>query len=356
MPKSAQFFPDEKSVETERGEDLEVCQCSGCGLIQLSNDPVHYYKEVIRAAGISVEMTEFRLSQFSRWVEKYSLASKKVLEVGCGAGEYLSLMQENNVQAYGIEQRIESVENCIEQGLNVKQDFIDDASQELDFAPYDAFFMLNFLEHLPDPNATLTGICNNLRTDAVGIVEVPNFDMILRENLFSEFISDHLFYFTKETLVSTLIRNGFEVIECDEVWHEYSISAVVKKRRMTDLSSFSQHKKALTKQLHEYIDQFPDNSVAIWGAGHQALAVMSLTQLEGRIKYVIDSAPFKQNKFTPATHIPIVSPENLHVDPVDAVIVVAASYSDEVIGILKNKYDRNMDVAVVRESGLETAW
>lgn len=215
--------------------------------------------------------------------------------------------------------------------------------------------MLNFLEHLPDPNVTMVGICNNLKDDAVGIVEVPNFDMILRKNLFSEFISDHLFYFTKETFISTLNRNGFEIIECDEVWHEYSISAVVKKRKMTDLSAFSQHQKALTIQLHEYIDQFPDKRVAIWGAGHQALAVMSLTQLEGRIKYVIDSAPFKQGKYTPATHIPIVSPATLYTDPVDTVIVMAASYSDEVVKIIHSKFDPLIKVVVLRETGLETA-
>ena len=355
MPKSAQFFPDKDTVKNDKGEDLDIYQCSGCGLIQLNKEPVDYYKQVIRAAGISEEMTTFRQSQFSQWIKDYSLIGKKILEVGCGAGEYLKLMDANNVQADGIEHRIESVERCLEQGLSVKQCFIDSSTTVLDCGPYDAFFMLNFLEHLPDPNATLVGICNNLKDDAVGVVEVPNFDMILRKNLFSEFISDHLFYFTKETLISTLSRSGFEIIECNEVWHEYSISAVIKKRKKTNLSIFSQHQSRLTKQLHEYIDLFPDNSVAIWGAGHQALAVMSLTQLGGRVKYVIDSATFKQKKYTPATHIPIVSPDNLNSDPVNTVIVMAASYSDEVRNIIKEKYSRDISIVVLREDGLDFA-
>ena len=355
MPKSAQFFPDTKTLKEDKGEDLEVCQCSGCGLIQLSNEPVHYYKEVIRAAGISTEMTEFRQQQFSNWIEQYSLINKRIIEIGCGAGEYLTIMNKNDVYAYGIEQGSESVNQCINQSLKVKRVFIDDSTQVLDDGPFDAFYMLNFLEHLPDPNTTLTGIYYNLSNDAIGLIEVPNFDMILRENLFSEFISDHLFYFTKDSLVSTLTRNGFDVLECNEVWHDYSISAVVKKRSKTDLSTFKNHQQQLTKQLEAFISQFPDKSVAIWGAGHQALAIMALAELGGKIKYVVDSAPFKQGKYTPATHIPIVPPSTLKESPVDAVIVIAASYSDEVISILKNKYDRSMDIAVIRESGLETA-
>lgn len=352
MPKSAQFFPDADTLNEDKGEDLEICQCSGCGLVQLSNEPVHYYKEVIRAAGISAEMTEFRQRQFSDWIEKYVLSGKKILEIGCGAGEYLSLMAENNVTVFGIEQGLGSVTKCLAQGLIVKQDYIDAPTKRVDNGPFDAFLMLNFLEHIPDPNAALSGIGNNLADDAIGLIEVPNFDMILRNNLFSEFISDHLFYFTKDTFISTLTRNGFDVLECSETWHDYSISAVVKKRKSTDLNIFATYQQRLTHDIHAFISQFSDNGVAIWGAGHQALAVMALTNLENKIKYVVDSAPFKQNKYTPATHIPIVSPNTLYENPVEAVIVMAASYSNEVVRIIQEQHGDNIRVAVLSDHGL----
>ena len=83
-------------------------------------------------------------------------------------------------------------------------------------APFDAFFILNFLEHLPDQRATLRGIYNNLTAGGVGLIEVPNFDMIVRQKLFSEFTADHLFYFTRDTLSTTLSRNGFDIIGCSE--------------------------------------------------------------------------------------------------------------------------------------------
>lgn len=353
MPKAAQYLPDADSLGRDKGVDLEVRQCSGCGLVQLSNSPVPYYKEVIRAASISDEMKKFRRKQFGGFVKKYSLKGKKVIEIGCGGGEYLSIMQDAGAEAYGLEYSPGSVAQCVKNGLKVSRGFIQSSSDRLNGAPFDAFFILNFLEHLPDMNSTLRGIYYNLAYDAVGLVEVPNFDMILRKRLFSEFIGDHLFYFTKETLSSALQQNGFEVIKCNEVWHDYIISAVVKKREKLDISHFYQYQAQLKNEIEAYICSFMDKKVAIWGAGHQALAVISLMDLADKIRYVVDSASFKQGKYTPATHIPIVSPDALDSDPVDAVIVMAASYSDEVAGIIRMKHGRNISIAILRDFGLE---
>ena len=88
------------------------------------------------------------------------------------------------MDAYGIENSAASVAYCIKHKLNVFQDFIESNEQKVAHAPFDAFLMLSFLEHLPQPNAILQGICRNLADDAVGIVEVPNFDMIIKKKLF----------------------------------------------------------------------------------------------------------------------------------------------------------------------------
>ena len=68
---------------------------------------------------------------------------------------------------------------------------------------------------------------------------------------------------------------------------------------------------------------------------------------------VVDSAAFKQGKYTPVTHIPIVSPSALVLDPVDAIIVMAASYSDEIARNIRQKFDANIKVAILRDFGLE---
>lgn len=353
MPNAAQFMPDADTLDQDIGSDLEVCQCSACSLIQLNSQPVHYYREVVRAAAYSPEMRSYRLEQFAELVTKHQLAGKKGLEVGCGRGEYLELLQLSGIDAHGLEFSSDAVIQCQQDGYTAFPGFIDTADHQLPTAPYDAFFILNFLEHLPQPHITLRGIANNLAPDAVGLVEVPNFDMILKKRLFSEFINDHLFYFTGDTMSKILAISGFTVLDCQETWHDYIISATVKKSPKADLDVLTNFQAVIHQDLHNYLDRFKNKKVAIWGAGHQALAVISLLKLQDRVSYVVDSAPFKQGKFTPASHLPIVSPATLQKDPVAVVIVMAASYSDEVARIIRAEYDPNMAVAILRDSGLE---
>lgn len=353
MPKSAQYLPDSRELDTDCGVTLQVGQCAGCGLVQLKNHPVPYFKEVIRAIAVSDEMKRFRQSQFADFIISNQLENKKIIEIGCGKGEFLHLLKEFNVNFYGVEFSAASVEHCRKSGLNVEQRFIEAPNEILPHSPFDAFLILNFLEHLPDPNTLLSGIHYNLCDTAVGIVEVPNFDMLIRGKLFSEFIGDHLLYFTKETLNFTLQYNGFEVLDIQEIWYDYILCAMVRKRQPMDLSEFSQQQAHLTETIQTFIHRFGSRKVAIWGAGHQALALIAQTGIAPDIRYIVDSAPFKQGKFTPATHLPIVAPEKLRTDPVDAIIVMAASYCDEVAGILRRDFPGNMAMAILRDDGLE---
>lgn len=353
MPAAAQCFPTAETLHTDAGTDLDLRQCSSCGLIQLSNAPVHYYKEVIRAAAFSDEMRAFRRVQFQDWIRAHGLEGRKVLEIGCGRGEYLALLDELSLQAFGTEYAAASVKSCLDQSLAVFEAFPSADGDRYDQGLFDAFICLNFLEHWPEPNDTLRGVWRNLSDGAVGLVEVPNLDMIIGKGLFSEFIADHLLYFTRDTLVFTLQYNGFEVIECKPVWHDYILSATVRKRVPTDLGFFEDYRQKISSDLRTFIERFPPGKVAVWGAGHQALAVIALAGVGGQIRYVVDSAPFKQGKFTPATHIPIVSPDTLAGDPVDAVIVMAASYSDEVGRIVRRDFPSVKHIAILRDYGLE---
>lgn len=355
MPGAAQNFPEERTLANDTGSDLDLYECRNCGLIQLAGAPVSYYREVIRAAAFSPEMREFRVGQLADWVARYDLKGKRILEIGCGQGEYLNLLAAAGVEATGLEYARPALEYCRRQGLQAIRGFLSRPSQKLAAPAFDGFMTLNFMEHWPRPINTLRAIHNNLVPGGIGLVEVPNFDMILKEGLYSEFISDHLSYFSRESFAYALQRAGFEVLDTRSVWYDYILSAVVRKRQPIDLSSLRARQEKVSRDIRTFVDRFPARSVAIWGAGHQALAALALGGLGSEIRYVVDSAPFKQGKFTPATHIPIVPPSNLGEDPVRAIIVMAAGYSDEVAQLIRHRYKLEIPVAILRADGLETA-
>jgi SAM-dependent methyltransferase len=353
MPSSAQDFPDINNIHLDKGIDLDVLQCGFCGTIQLKNDSVRYYKEVIRAAGISDKMKLFRQEQFFEFLERFDLFGKKIVEIGCGRGEYLSIMKSCGAEAYGLEYSHDSVEACKDSGLNVYHGFIDSVNYKICESLFDGFFMLNFLEHLPNPLETLRGINNILRKEAYGIVEVPNTELTLKTNNFLDFISDHTFYFTKNSLNTILQLSGFEVLEIQESWSDNLLSAIVKKRSSFDSSGFKETKNHIVSKLDSYIEAFRPNRVAVWGASHMTFSLLPELLNVNYIQYVIDSAKFKQNRFTPVTHIPIVVPDHIRDEPVAAIIVIAAGYSDEIVKIIRKEYGCNIAVSVLSNCDLE---
>jgi 2-polyprenyl-3-methyl-5-hydroxy-6-metoxy-1,4-benzoquinol methylase len=355
MPRAAQHMPDKKGLSADQGVKLELKQCAACSIVQLINEPVPYYRDVIRASSVSGAMKTFRAGQFRRFVKKYELTGKKILEIGCGRGDYLSIMSKTGAISYGLENNKHSVDYCRKNGLKAIRGFVNNESYRIKEGPFDGFYIMSFLEHLPDLRTVLAGIRNNLNHGAVGIIEVPNFDMMLQKKLYAEIIIDHLFYFTKDTLTTCLSNNGFDVLECRPVWHDYILSAIVKKKRAVPMNDASLYFAKLKKEINSYINSIrkKGGKVAIWGAGHQAFTVMSICELSGKIDYVVDSAPFKQGKFTPATHIPIVSPGNLDSNTVNAVIVMAGSYSGEIAGIIRKKYGSALECVILQDYRLE---
>lgn len=340
LPEKVQGFDKIGHKITDKAIDLDIYQCPYCGLIQVLQTPVDYYRDVIRAVAVSDDMREFRNDYFKEFVNFFNLKEKKILEVGCGCGEYMEIMKQFTNNVYGIEHKHSSVENALSKGLNVFETFIEDSASIIPDRPYEAFYIMNFLEHIPNLSEFLRGIYNNLAEDSCGLVEVPNGNFVIKNKMFSEFMLEHLTYFTSDTLRLTLESNGFEVLSCKSIWHDYILSAKVRKRKMTDVRAFDEHKKSLINKLKEMVISAVDNgeNVAVWGAGHQALTLLALAEISDSVSFVIDSAPFKQNCITPVSHIPIYGPEAIKAEGISYVIIMAGSYSDEIKKIIDQKY------------------
>ena len=352
-PRSAQGFLDNLE-ELDDVVDLKIYQCQQCGLVQHDLKPVDYYKDVIRAVAYSEEMGHFREKQLAEWIQKFNLKDKKILEVGSGQGEYLELLlKAGGTNVYGIENSKESVEIAKKKGLNIQQGYLSKDYENSCAENFDAFATFNFMEHWPDISSSLHSLQNSLNESAVGLVEVPNFDFMLKNGMYSEFTTDHIFYFTEKTLRTVLETHGFDVIEINSIWHDYILSAQVKKRTALNISSFTIKQNKIVSELRVFINKFKKNEVIIWGAGHQALAVISIANINSKVSHVVDSAKFKQNKYTPGTHLLIKDPQSIHQDLPKAIIIMAAAYSDEVAKIISSQYPEVKNIVILREDGLE---
>ncbi len=354
MPGSAQNIPDKDELQDDSGISLKLWQCASCGLVQFDCMPVTYYRDVIRSGGFSTTMVNLRRQQYRHLIETYHLEGKKFIEVGCGRGEFLSVLTEFPVEAYGIEHKEDLVEIARGDGLKVQREFLGSKDIVLENAPFDVFLSFNFFEHQPDPNGMLQGIYRNLRDGGIGLITVPSFEYILENDGYYELIRDHLVYYTFDTLKFAVEKNGFEVLE-QEMVNRDTLSIIVRKKSPVNVSRIKESYASIYKQVNEYIEGLKNNkkSIAIWGASHQGFTLASTLKLTDKIEYIIDSAPFKQGKYAPASHIPIVSPDEAVKNPVDAIIIMAPGYTDEIAKIIKERFGKAVQIAVMMTNCLQ---
>jgi SAM-dependent methyltransferase len=352
MPTSAQNIPNGEELSEEHGLQLQLFQCRCCGLVQFDTPPVDYYKKVIRAGGGTTTMINLRQTQYADFITRFNLTGKKIVEIGCGQGEFLSILSDFDVKPVGIEYSQELVEKAIAKGLTVYRQFVDNKDCVIQNAPYDAFVQFNFLEHQPNPNGMLEGIYNNLTDNGVGLVTVPSLEYILNHDGYYELIRDHIAYYSEETLKFLFQKNGFEIIECKTVNRD-THTIIVRKRKPLDVTQWIASFVSLEKEFNSFFRDNQDKSVAIWGASHQGFTVAATLELTNKISYIIDSATFKQGKYAPVSHIPIVSPDYSKKNPVDIIIIIAPGYTEEIVSIIRKKFSVNIKIAVLRTKHLE---
>lgn len=353
-PRSAQDFIVNLDDTDDKFVNLEIYQCSQCGLIQHNLDPVNYHKEVIRAVSFSNEMKSFREKQLLGWVSRNNLTEKAILEVGSGRGEYLEIFKSIGVDnIHGLEFGGNNFGKIISSGHNATKGYLDNHLLKIDNAPFDAFAIFSFMEHWPEPSNSLKILNKFINKDAVGLIEVPNFEMIKKKGLYTEFTVDHIFYFDHSNLSLFLRNNGFEIVSMNNIWHDYIISVEVKRRAPLNVDIFKIKYATIKSQLHEYLDSKNSEDNIIWGAGHQALSVISLTNIVDKISYVVDSATFKQGKYTPGSHLLIHDPKYMKKNNPETLIIMAAGFSDEILKIVLSEYDFIKNVAILREDAIE---
>lgn len=397
MPASAQNIPAASELAEDHPLSLTLCQCPSCGLVQFDTEPVDYYRDVIRAGGGTRTMTRLRHEEYARLLtamQEHHIHGRRIVEVGCGRGEFLRMWQNlaedpEGAAALARDQARDPLSGQPNAaplhlvGLEHKPSLVEEANAVADkkyrvyegFAtgdvrypegPFDAFVQFNFLEHQPDPCDMLRNIGRNLKPQALGLITVPSFEYILRYNGYYELLRDHIANYTEFTLQKLLQDCGFELLSMDLVNRD-TIEAIVRKAdpdelselhysgRLIDVSSLRDSYDRLSASVNAHIDHLSEShrTMAIWGASHQGFTLAATTKLGGRVEYIIDSAPFKQGRFSPASHIPIVAPDYAVAHPVDEILIVAPGYTDEIAGIIRERFDENVRILVLRTDRIE---
>lgn len=353
IPRGGHVLPKSDQLDADFGVDLEVYECENCGLVQIAAESLVYADQVGSAHASSPGMLSHRKRQAYELVERFNLRDKNILEVGCGDGHFMESLAEAGAIPFGIEPSERATELGREHGLKIQEGYMG-KNVHIEGYPFDAFVTMHVLEHAPDPNDFLQGVYENLTGDGVGLIEVPSFEQTLENQRIYDFITDHLSYFSVKTLRFALEKNGFNVLDIQRDWGGEHIVAIVQKQEQERLADFRMGVNFLIGEMLTFIKNYSSKGkrVAIWGASTNGVTLLSLAQFQG-IVYIVDSSPHKQNRFTPVSHLPIVEPSRLKTDPVDAIMVIATRFTDEIVNQLKTELGFAGTIAVLKKNSLE---
>lgn len=348
---SARLFASrEAALAVPRGE-ITLAYCRDCDFAFNRNfeaglaDYSAGYEGTQAFSGV---FSEFHTSLAKRLITDYNLDGKTAVEIGCGNGEFLFLLNRlgdmNGIgydPCYSDDSIISQAEGRIQ--INAREFPLEPSDAEGNF-----YACKMTMEHIPDVSDFVSGITGVAKssTDAIVYFLVPNTLKILSDIAFWDVYYEHCSYFTPSSLQSLFKANGASVIRMSTDYDdqylsiECDFSGTDANGAATDLDTdtashieYFRNKVALS---HDYyrtlIDKLADDgkTIALWGAGSKGVGFLSALQREQSIDFAIDINPNKRGTFLAGSGLEIIGPQDLNERKPDAVIIMNPIYKNEI--------------------------
>lgn len=342
----------EEAVNYPRG-DIRLGFCRTCGFISnTAFDPsLHEYSDRYEETqGYSPTFNAFARRLAEHLIERYDLHGKDILEIGCGKGEFITLLCEmGGNRGIGIDPAYVAERSLARPGERVT--FITDFYSEK-YAHLRADFVVckMTLEHIHDTAAFVGMVRRALdgRPDTTVFFQIPETTRVLEEIGFWDIYYEHCSYFTPGSLARLFRRCGFDVID---LWRDYGDQYLMieaqpgsgrdrafpelendLRRTAADVEMFRREAPQVLRRWREYLAQqyAAGRKVVLWGSGSKGVAFLTTLGIEREITYTVDINPNKHGMFMAGTGQQIVSPAFLRDYQPDVVIIMNPIYCDEI--------------------------
>jgi hypothetical protein len=220
----------------------------------------------------------------------------------------------------------------------------------------------NVLAQVPDLNDFVAGMKILLDVDGVITIEVPHLLRLMAENQFDTIYHEHFSYFSLLTSEKIFTAHGLTVFDVEQLpTHGGSLRLFVRHTRddgepiserllqlraeeaaagLDDLGTYLTFSASVVEVKHRLLDFLIDvrragKSVAGYGAPGKGNTLLNYCGIRTDfLDYTVDRNPYKQGRFLPGTHIPILSPERIAETQPDYIVILPWNLKDEIIGQL----------------------
>jgi SAM-dependent methyltransferase len=364
QPASNAFLESQAAFAHEKRYPLRAKVCDVCKLVQLDYDVAReeLFGNYVYFSSYSDDWLAHAKAYCDMVRRRFTLSSLSlVVELASNDGYLLKNFLSMGIPVLGIDPS-DTVAAAAEKiavptlveffGKTVAQDLAGRGRRA------DLIIANNVLAHVPDLNDFVAGIAVLLRPTGTVTIEFPHLLELIEHVEFDTIYHEHFSYFSLYAIEQAFARHGLRLYDVERLsTHGGSLrifaahaartelkdSALLCEVRtqetaagLADLATYLQFSKRVDEcrdSLREFLAgaKRAGKRVAAYGAaakGNTLLNFCDVTPEE--IEFVADRNPHKQNKFTPGTHIPVVSPEQLMQAKPDYVLILPWNLRDEI--------------------------
>jgi len=363
QPPSNSFIDKNKLNSLESKFPLRLFWCKDCYLVQLLDivDKEYLFKNYFYMTSASKPIVEhfkkYAQDVFQEFLQK---DDSFVVEIGSNDGSLLKEFKKLGASILGIEPATNLSELANQSNITTKNTFFSSqVSKEIIKTRHASVVIANnVIAHIEDLQDLMSGIKILIGNHGVFIFEVPYLVDLIKNLEFDTVYHEHLSYFSILPLLKLVKQFGLEIFDIrKQSVHGGTLRIFVSKQNNFEVSSsiddfinseyelgldknliydnFSEKIKKLKIQLKELLLELKKENKSLFGYGASAKGnvLLNYCKIDNSIlDFIIDTTPIKQGKFTPGTHIPVCSPdEMLDKGDGDVALLLAWNYESQIL-------------------------
>ena len=345
---------------------LHAYVCDKCFLVQL--------EEFVAPENIFANEYAYFSSYSDSWVEharRYAEsmcerfgfnADSLVMEIASNDGYLLQHFVNKGIPCLGIEPAANCAKAAEEKGVRSVTKFFgaqtaDEVAKE--HGKPNLLLGNNVLAHVPDINDFVAGMKILLAEGGVITMEFPHLYQLMRQNQFDTIYHEHFSYLSFSVVNKIFAHHGITLFDVEELSthggsirifgrHSEDNSKAVTERAKAMLqmeldggfetlekyANFEEQVKETKRKILEFLIKAKreGKSVAGYGAPGKGNTLLNYCGIRTDfLDYTVDRSPHKQGRYTPGTHIPILSPEKIQETQPDYIFILPWNLKDEIV-------------------------
>lgn len=356
---SCLLFNDRQRARDLECGNIDLAFCSDCNFIynaQWKPEQTTYSEQYEETQQFSETFANYQREQVQELLDRYSIFGKEIVEIGCGKGEFLSLLCElGSNRGVGYDPSfVPARKGADHSGAEFKREFFTAETKQR--APHLVCCKMT-LEHISQTRAFVGAIRRIASPERGTIVciQVPDVRRILAEAAFWDVYYEHCSYFSPLSLQHVLRHAGFDILRTATSFGDQYLT-IEARAVQPDSRSLDAALEAQTQNLAGAVAAYDDavsRSVArwshlvrstaasggrtvLWGSGSKAVAFLAAVKAEAEIEYLVDVNPYRWGKFVPGSGKQIMPPEFLSQYQPDLVIAMNPIYAQEISAALRD--------------------